>query len=307
MRWLWILVLLAGSGLGAAPAREADPPAVVSIDALWQMPRNIAAQDLLNGPWGKANAPGANAIYEFVRPKTRASSPGLVVRDSQGRTWHVKQGREASPEVVVSRVLSAIGYHQPPVYFLPSFLVNKSKDDLVAEDAGRFRLSRPELNAQGDWEWERNPFVGTRPYQGLLVVLVLLNSADLKESNNKIYFVADPAGGVSWRYIVRDLGTSFGKTNRFNPPPNRLDAFEHQPFIVGVRDGFVEFDYGAVNNNLVRGRITPEDVRWACVLLGGLTDRQWRDAFRAGGYEPEIAGRFIRRIKEKIAEGRHLP
>src|SRR5436190_1836367 len=178
MRWLWMLVLLAGSGLGVASSERLELPASLPIEALWQMPRNIAAQDLLTGPWGKSNAPGSNAIYEFVRPKTRASSPGLVVHDSLGRTWHVKQGREASPEVVVSRILSAIGYHQPPVYYLPSFLVHKSKDEVVAEDAGRFRLSRPELNTQGDWGWDHNPFVGTRPYQGLLVVLVRLNSAD---------------------------------------------------------------------------------------------------------------------------------
>lgn len=306
MRWLWILVLLACGGLGAASTSRVELPASLPIDALWQMPRNIAAQDLLNGPWGKANAPAPGVIYEYIKPKKGGSSPGLEVRDPQGRVWHVKQGREASPEVVVSRVLSAIGYHQPPVYFLPSFLVHNSKH-VAAEDAGRFRLSKAELNAQGDWEWAQNPFVGTKPYQGLLVVLVLLNSADLKESNNKIYFVTNPAGGVSFRYMVRDLGTSLGKTSRFNPPPNRLEVFEHQPFIVGVKDGFVEFDYGAVNASLVRGRITPADVLWACGLLGALTDRQWRDAFLAGGYEPDTAGRFIRRIHEKIAEGRRLP
>jgi len=306
MRWLWILILLGGGGVASGAPPRIELPDTVPIEALWQMPPNIAAQDLLNGPWGRANAPAPGVIYEYVQPKKGGSSPGLEVRDPQGRVWHVKQGREASPEVVVSRILSAIGYHQPPVYFLPSFLVNRSKD-VVAADAGRFRLSKPELSAQGDWEWARNPFVGTRPYQGLLVALVLLNSADLKESNNKIYFVRNPAGGVSWHYMVRDLGTSFGKTNRFNPPPNRLEVFEHQPFILGVKDGFVEFDYDAVNNNLVRGRITPADVKWTCGLLGSLTDRQWRDAFRAGGYEPDVAARFIRRIKEKIAEGRRLP
>jgi hypothetical protein len=31
--------------------------------------------------------------------------------------------------------------------------------------------------------------------------------------------------------------------------------------------------------------------------------KQWRDAFRAGGYEPAVADRFIRRLLAKIAEG----
>src|SRR5438045_8660193 len=132
MRWLWMLVLFAGSGLGVASTDRVELPASLPIDALWQMPRNIAAQDLVNGPWGTSNAPGPNAMYELVRPKTGGSSPGIVVHDSEGRTWHVKQGREASPEVVVSRILSAIGYYQPPVYYLPSFVVNGSKG-VVAE------------------------------------------------------------------------------------------------------------------------------------------------------------------------------
>jgi hypothetical protein len=93
------------------------PPAEISLDALWQEPHEFSAQDLYNGPWGAANAPDPNAIYEFVRSKSRATSPGLVVQDPRGRVWHVKQGREAAAEVVASRVLSALGYHQPPVYF----------------------------------------------------------------------------------------------------------------------------------------------------------------------------------------------
>ena len=53
-------------------------------------------------------------------------------------------------------------------------------------------------------------------------------------------------------------------------------------------------------------RITPDDVAWACDLLGGLTDRQWRDAFRAGGFADVTADRYIRRLKAKIDQGRRL-
>ena len=31
--------------------------------------------------------------------------------------------------------------------------------------------------------------------------------------------------------------------------------------------------------------------------------RQWRDAFRAGGYTPEQARRYITKIKAKVHEG----
>jgi hypothetical protein len=45
----------------------------------------------------------------------------LTVRDPQGREWHVKQpphteqSAEGPVEIVLSRVLSAVGCHQPPV------------------------------------------------------------------------------------------------------------------------------------------------------------------------------------------------
>jgi hypothetical protein len=44
-------------------------------------------------------------------------------------------------------------------------------------------------------------------------------------------------------------------------------------------------------------------VAWASARLGRLDDRQWRDAFRAGGYDDEIAGRFIHALRRRIADG----
>jgi hypothetical protein len=41
----------------------------------------------------------------------------------------------------------------------------------------------------------------------------------------------------------------------------------------------------------------------ACRTLAQLTDRQLGDAFRAGGYSADLAARFIRKIKVKIAQG----
>jgi hypothetical protein len=45
------------------------------------------------------------------------------------------------------------------------------------------------------------------------------------------------------------------------------------------------------------------DMQWICSRLSRLTTQQWRDAFRAGGYDAETAARYIRRLKEKISEG----
>jgi hypothetical protein len=60
-----------------------------------------------------------------------------------------------------------------------------------------------------------------------------------------------------------------------------------------VRGTAVEFAHSIPPQEVFRDRITAGDVRWAGHLLARLTDRQWRDAFRAGGYVPELADRFI--------------
>jgi hypothetical protein len=45
----------------------------------------------------------------------------------------------------------------------------------------------------------------------------------------------------------------------------------------------------------------------AILMLFDSSDRQWAEAFRAGGYDPAVADRFIRRIPERIEAGLRLP
>jgi hypothetical protein len=281
-----------------------------SLSSLWEPPADISSADLLFGPWGRNRAPDPAATYTFLRPKKGGVNPGVVVRDDRGRIWHVKQpprnsqGAEGPVEVVLSRVLSAVGYHQPPVYFLPSFRLTDRSGTQVAP-GGRFRLEESSLKAQGQWSWRRNPFVGTRPYEGLLVILLVFNSWDLKDSNNTIYDVREGNQAGRW-YVVRDLGAALGESARLAPKRNNIERFERQRFITGVNDGFVDFTYHGWQPELVRHAIRVEDVLWAAGLLGSLTDRQWQDAFRAGGYPDDLSARFIRKIKANIAQALQL-
>lgn len=280
------------------------------MSELWEQPADLQGRDLLNGRWGSARAPDAQATYRFLEPKLTGTNPGMTVRDPQGRKWHVKQpnlerGAEGPIEVTMSRILEAVGYHQPPVYFVPSFTVSGDGPTRVVP-GGRFRLVVPELDGEGEWSWQENPFVGSKPYQGLLVTLLLFNSSDLKNSNNVLYrYRPSPDREQLW-YVVRDLGTALGETGRVGPRRGDIDAFERTRFILGVTQGHVRFDYHGFHRELVEGRVTPADVRWATTLLAGLTMDQWRDAFRAGGFEPATAERFIRRIQARIQEGRAL-
>jgi hypothetical protein len=306
-----VLTIVATTVGCAAAVRRVDTPSPAPLSAWWQAPDNLRARDLFTGPWGTRHAPDPQAEYTFVRPKTGGFNPGVIVRDPQGREWHVKQpsgrsGDEGPSEVMLSRVLSALGYHQPPVYYLPSFKM-RDNSGVHTERGGRFRLALPSLTDQGEWSWQQNPFVGQRPYQGLLVILVMFNSSDLKNSNNTLYEYTPQSGAspTHW-YVVRDLGLALGRTGRFSPQRNNFDVFARTQFITGERGGFIEFDYHGLHKELVTGRITREDVRWAATLIGGLSERQWQDAFRAGSYAPDVAARFIKILRGRVAQAQHV-
>jgi hypothetical protein len=290
------------------PARQAT--AAEPGATLWERPADLTSRDLFYGPWGRENAPAPDDTYRLVERKHHGVNPGLTVVDSRGREWSVKQpppgnfDSEVGVELALSRILGAVGYHQPPVYFLPSF---KLKDawGTRTEIGGRFRLKDERLKSGGEWSWQENPFVGSRPYRGLLVMMMMFNSTDLKNSNNSLYEYRD-RGIVQQRYIVRDLGAALGDSNRLAPRKASPEAFEQEPFIVGVNNGFVEFAYKGWYASLVRDHITPDDVAWTSNLLAQLTDKQWQDAFRAGAFAPSDAERFIRKLREKVQQGRDL-
>jgi hypothetical protein len=295
------------AGVGVPATRTAPPSATAS---LWVEPADLATRDLFYGPWGKEHAPDPDGVYKLLERKHSGVNLGVTVKDAQGREWSVKQpfpgglDPEGQVEVVLSRLLSGIGYHQPPIYYLPAF---KLKDDFGTQVAvgGRFRLKDKSLKETGDWKWEANPFVGTREFQGLIVLLTMFNSTDLKNSNNSLYEHRDGDLVEQW-YLTRDLGAALGDDNKLAPRKSHIETFEKMPYILGVQNGHVQFAYGGWYTNLVQDRITPAEVVWASDLLGRLSDQQFADAFRAAGYEPAIARRFIARLREKIEQGRAL-
>jgi hypothetical protein len=306
--------LVFGIYLPMCPTPELEPTVPVDrvdLAELWTLPVNIAEADFFYGPWGRDYVPDPSDTYRFLKPKTSGSNPGMTVIDSAGREWSVKQAhhdRSRAPEgpieVVISRILSGIGYHQPPVYYVPAFTLRDTFGERT-EPGGRFRLDHERLKDRGSWSWQQNPFVGTRPYNGLLVILMMLNSSDLKNSNNTLYEVRSGKERQRW-FVVRDLGIGLGSSGKVSPPRGDIEAFEAHGFITGMEDGFVTFDYRGYHEELVRRRITPEDVQWAGELLGRITYRQWHDAFRAGGFDEDLARRFIARLQLKVTVARNF-
>jgi hypothetical protein len=305
------LVAVAASVAACRGAKApVKPSPSVPGASLWERPADLATRDAYFGPWGRDYAPNAVDTYTFVERKHTGVNLGMTVVDSQGREWSVKQpypggiDDESPVEVAVSRILSAVGYHQPPVYYLPSFTL---KDDwgTHTEPGGRFRLKLDTMKDVGSWRWDENPFIDSKPYQGLLVMLLMFNDTDLKNSNNTLYERHVGSRVERW-YVVRDVGAALGDLNPISPRKGNADAFERTPFILGVNHRHVDLVVDRWYTKLVRDRITVDDVRWASALLAQLTDRQWRDAFRAAGYEPNVANRFIRKLHEKIAAGQNV-
>jgi hypothetical protein len=285
----------AAQSTGTREAQEAR------IEELWVEPG--ANRNLLHGVGGPDLAPDPNERYKVREIKLRGFSEGYTVTDSKGREWSTKSPPEAFSEIATSRILWAVGFHQPPVYVLRDWKADGARAPNPQVPA-RFREKAPKFNglaAGGTWSFKDNPFVGTRPLGGLLVLQAIIANPDIKPSNNTIYTLTSPAEGASRWYVVRDLGYSLGSSG-FNSPRADIESFERAPFIRSVVNGKVQFYFGGQNKKLLND-ITVADVQWICQRLAKLTDEQWRDAFRAAAYEPSVAERYIVKLKAKIQEG----
>jgi len=284
------------------PTPPAAPPTAEKLAELWTEPE--PGRDLFWGVGGESLKPDPSVTYRIIETKHGGFSMGFTVMDPSNRKWSVKLPPEAPTEVVASRLVWGVGYHQPPIYYVGRWNAEGRRDN--PQLPGRFRETKPDLHgglvAGSSWSYYRGPFVGTREQNGLLVLMAMLGNSDIKDEQNVIYHLKEPFQGVERWYVARDLGQSFGRTGVIDAPRGDPRVFEETPFIKGVSKGYVRFDWHGRHGVLLE-RITPDDVHWVCEKLQRLTDPQWQDAFRAGGYAPEVANRFIRRFKQKIDEG----
>jgi hypothetical protein len=113
-----LIVFAAAAGIIAATSAPLVTAAEDSeLAQLWQNRAICLSRDLFHGPWGRRTPQDPAATYTFTKPKEGGVNPGVIVRDSHGRTWHVKQspldddkassidvqGAEGPVEVTVSR------------------------------------------------------------------------------------------------------------------------------------------------------------------------------------------------------------
>jgi hypothetical protein len=315
-RWAAALLLtaLTGSCAGLAPPTLSTDEPKVELSSLWLEPPDLATRNFFDGAGGPSLAPAESGRYELIAVDSKGYSGGYDVRDAQGVEWSVKIGKEAQPEVTVSRVLWGLGFHQPPVYLVNDWQLTGASVDQATLRKARFRRDTEDAKVVGEWSWYENQFVGSQPFQGLLVVNLMLNNWDWKTSNNKIYDRANVTDGPARVYLVRDLGASLGKTAfpaflKWMPmrglgqgSRNDVDGFVEQGFIKDVDGQQVSFHYNGIHRKLV-DTITVNDVVWTARLMSRVSDEQWRDAFRAGGFPPVEQQRYIDKLKSKIRDG----
>ncbi len=169
-------------------AQVQQPAPQVALLELWSDPTDLAQRDLLWGSSRKANAPSKDDVYTVLALDTTGYSKGYDVKGPDGREWDIKVGKEVQSEMVLSRILWALGYHQPETYYVTGWQLTGTWDQ--EGEPARFRLQSDHEN-ESEWAWRDNPFAGTRPLQGLIAINLLLNNHDLKTSNNRVYRLTD--------------------------------------------------------------------------------------------------------------------
>jgi hypothetical protein len=269
---------------------------------LWQEPDDISTRNLLLGSGGARMRPNLRRLT-FIKEEKGGWSKKYRVRDASGRVWVAKIGKEAQSETASTRLLWAAGYMTEITYLVPRVLIpGKGTFQNV-----RFEARPENVEREGMWEWERNPFVGTRELQGLKVMMVLLNNWDTKDENN-VVLVAQGRGGTELRYAISDLGATLGDTGkwpllwRFTRSRNDPKGFRGDKLIDEIKeDGRVDFEFTGKKRGIYND-ITVEQASWLGKLLARLSDAQLRDAFRAANYTPAEIRTLSRAVRARINE-----
>jgi hypothetical protein len=305
------------TGANAAKAKAAALP-----DRIWQDSGHVAALDLIYGSGGKAAAPNPNGTFTFLSDDSAASSPKFDVTDGTGVVWKVKLGPESQSETAATRFLWAAGYFVDEDYYLATLTVkdlpklHRGQEFVTAGGivhGARLERKRTSVKKLGDWDWFENPFLGQRQWNGLRVMMSLLNNWDLKQVNNSIYVVNGER-----RYAVSDAGATFGNTgNALTRSKGIPKDYEDSKFISAVTPDFIDFVLhsrpmflGKVEANNYSERTKMEkitkhipraDAKWLGQRLSLLTDEQIRDGFRAAGYDAADVDAFTITMRRRIA------
>ena len=265
---------------------------------LWQSV-DVARQDTFLGPGGRQMLPNTSRIT-FIKEETGGHSKKFRIKDGDGNVWVAKVSDEAQSETAAVRLLSAIGYVTEVNYLVPRLNIpGKGVFTNVRLEA------RPQDVKRGkEWKWGSTPFEGTPQMKGLMLMMAIINNWDMKSANNVL--IED---GASEKYVISDLGVSFGKTGS-NPLPlfwrigrtrNDPEGYSKTRLVSGTSREHVKVVFNGKNRSRMHD-FTHQDAAWLAGLLKQLSDKQIRDMFRAANYSNADVALLTRSLKTRIAQ-----
>jgi hypothetical protein len=295
---LWVVLVLIGSSMPVlAQDKDKDKKKeYLGTPVFWHEPTDIASRNLLIGAGGDQMKPDLSRVT-FIEQKEGGYSTKYRVKDAAGNEWIAKIGKEAQPDTAANRLLWALGYETEIAYLVPKLTI-EGKGDF---ENVRLEARPSDVKRIGKWKWEDNPFKGTPAFQGLKILMVMINNWDMKDDNNEILAERGSTDGEGQlRYIISDLGGTFGKTGGvISRSRNKPSDYVKADFIEKVKGDTIDFNYGGKNKKLFEN-ISVTDARWLSNWLGQLTDEQIKDAFRAANYSPENVDSLTAAFKERI-------
>ena len=280
---------------GIVTAQDEKAVAIPSDVIIWEQV-DIKSRDLFRGPTSEGIVPALEKV-EFIGRQHGGNNLKFRLKDANGREWVAKVADESQAEVAATRLLWAIGYKTE---------IDQIVQRMNIEKLGNFKNARfearPETIKRGErWSWTSNPYIGTKEFDGLRLMMAFINNWDLKDENN----ILITENGKTYM-VVSDLGSSFGKLadkskSRAGRSVNKPEHFAEAGFVKSVNNGVLVLDYRGMGEDYLKG-IKVENARWLADLLLQLSDKQIADAFRAANYSTEDVGLLTAAVKERIAQ-----
>ena len=275
---------------------------------MWVDPGDPSMFDFQYGRAGSEQEP--RPPFSFVNEDLSRTTPKINVVDARGVRWNVKWGDEAVPSVFCTRLASSCGYLVEPEYFVASGRIDNVRNlnrarRYVSKD-GSFRNARFQLRADSPkylkgeyWPLDKNPFLGSREFHGMQILMLLVSNWDKRDSNFGIFEDAGAGNPLRYLYVQTDWGASLG---RFGNPFTRSKwdckdfADQSAGFVRGIENERIKWGFGDFDD------IRVSDARWLLQYLGKITDTQIRLGLSTSGATAQETACYAGALRQRIEQ-----
>lgn len=297
-------------------------------NVLWTDPGDVSLLDFRFGVGGVEGQP--QPPFRFVSEDLSGTIAKINVIDAKGAAWNVKFGAEGRASAFCTRLLWACGYFTEREYFIDHGSIDgvhdlKRAKPRISSD-GSFENARFQLRPESpkfltgySWAWNENPFVGTREFQGLKILALLVSNWDTKDArdfvrlngnrvmdSNLAIFEDNSSGLRRYLYADVDWGASLGMWgDKLTWTKWDCRGFAQQTpiFVRGVgSDGMIDWGFRGKHRKDMTEGVSIEDVRWLLQYLGKITDEQIRSGLEASGASTSETSCFGKALRKRIEQ-----